>query len=622
MTPALEHVFQSVAASSWRSAVLVVLLFIIRWSLTKYLSRQVLALFWLGIALVALAPFAVVPAAWSPFNYTQVARLEEPLTKSSESVAVPPALIATTPRVELVRLVVLEEKVGLERRHFTWVGVLWLVGVGCMLLWQGGAVWNLRRSLRGLKPTDDRRLLDALESARRELAVADTLPIYATDLVATPALCGIWRPCLLFPSRFADGLDKEELRFVMLHELGHWRRRDLWLLTVLQLARAVHWFNPALWLALRFARQDCELACDEFVLGRSGGRDGMAYGETLLKVLGRARRSAPLPSGISIVENKRQLLKRFAMIMTYRPVGFFRAACGVLLLGGFAAVGLTEEKAPASASKSPAPLQSMPGFARTPEQIAEGQKRLAEVLKWEANVKLELRAVGEVGGVPVALIDVEGEPMMAATDSGGIMGLRIGEINVAAKTATIVNRAGEKRVLSLTDPRPIEFPKIEAKWFLTPEAIAQRQTNRRDESLPSPVAEAWPRLNREAKEEILLSYLKRGTVLGVRTKPPDGISTQTGFLFSQQQRQVMLEHLRERREKFLASLTPEQRAEYGDGASMVIRFTDPPDQIEKQRVKAQEIEERRKKVIASLTPAQKALYAEMTGQTPGRPSAP
>ena len=61
MMTGLEQTFQAMAAGSWRAAILVALLCALRWLVGKYLSRQVLALFWVGIALVALAPFAVVP---------------------------------------------------------------------------------------------------------------------------------------------------------------------------------------------------------------------------------------------------------------------------------------------------------------------------------------------------------------------------------------------------------------------------------------------------------------------------------------------------------------------------------------------------------------------------------
>ncbi|HRG55706.1 MAG TPA: hypothetical protein PLG56_06685, partial [Lacunisphaera sp.] len=173
-------------AGSWRAAILVALLCALRWLVGKYLSRQVLALFWVGIALVALAPFAVVPAGWSPFNYTRVASVSHPRSAPVEPVVLPAAetrAVVAAP-AETVRLVVLEQPVHLEQRDFTRAGVLWLAGAGFMLLWQFAAVWNLRRHLRRLVPSDDPRLLGALAGARRELGLTSTLPVHVTLGVA------------------------------------------------------------------------------------------------------------------------------------------------------------------------------------------------------------------------------------------------------------------------------------------------------------------------------------------------------------------------------------------------------------------------------------------------------
>src|SRR5207248_1350345 len=93
----------------------------------------------------------------------------------------------------------------------------------------------------------------------------------------------------LLPPGLAAQLTADELRHVVRHELGHWRRRDLLAQALLQTAVAVHWFNPLAWVAARLARADCELACDEFVLRRESPTGASAYGATLLKVLGVVR---------------------------------------------------------------------------------------------------------------------------------------------------------------------------------------------------------------------------------------------------------------------------------------------------------------------------------------------
>jgi hypothetical protein len=164
-----------------------------------------------------------------------------------------------------------------------------------------------------------------------------------TNAVDAPGLCGWFRPRLLIPPGFAAKLTDDELRWVVRHELGHWRRRDLVAQRLMQAAVVVHWFNPFVWLAARLARVDCELACDEFVLRRPAAGGGEAYGATLLKVLGVVReRRRPL-AVVGILETRRQLTERIRLIAGHRRASFGGVMGGVLVIAVVAAVSGTRE---------------------------------------------------------------------------------------------------------------------------------------------------------------------------------------------------------------------------------------------------------------------------------------
>lgn len=78
-----------------------------------------------------------------------------------------------------------------------------------------------------------------------------------------PMMTGLFRPTVLLPD---PPPAENSLPFVLLHELTHFRRRDIWYKTLLLLAAALHWFNPLVWLMLRAAEGDLECSCDSDVL--------------------------------------------------------------------------------------------------------------------------------------------------------------------------------------------------------------------------------------------------------------------------------------------------------------------------------------------------------------------
>ena len=94
-----------------------------------------------------------------------------------------------------------------------------------------------------------------------------------------PMMTGLFRPTVLLPDPPPEG---ETLAFVLLHELTHFRRRDIWYKTLLLLAAAVHWFNPLVWLMLRAAEGDLERACDADVVRGLPQEDRARYGQVIL----------------------------------------------------------------------------------------------------------------------------------------------------------------------------------------------------------------------------------------------------------------------------------------------------------------------------------------------------
>jgi hypothetical protein len=115
-----------------------------------------------------------------------------------------------------------------------------------------------------------------------------------------------------------------ELRCVLLHEIGHIRRGDLLWQWIFQIARAVHWFNPLVWVAGYVARGDAEMACDEWVLAKGRGMDSGIYGEAILRAarrIGMSRVSSAAHAGMA--ESRRGLSRRIRHLAGVRARGLW-----------------------------------------------------------------------------------------------------------------------------------------------------------------------------------------------------------------------------------------------------------------------------------------------------------
>jgi len=134
--------------------------------------------------------------------------------------------------------------------------------------------------------------------------------------VSSPFLCGYFQPAIVLPASHPKDLTMDQLRYVLLHELTHWKRRDVLVGYAQALAQALFWFHPLVWFANGRIRFERENACDEAVLGKPV-TEPRAYADTLLKVLLVARgRSSAVPGFLGIFERSTQLRERLEQIMT------------------------------------------------------------------------------------------------------------------------------------------------------------------------------------------------------------------------------------------------------------------------------------------------------------------
>ena len=115
--------------------------------------------------------------------------------------------------------------------------------------------------------------------------------VLESSRVHTPLSAGVFRPVIVLPAGFAER-HGTRARYALLHELTHIRRLDPALKIGLLLTACLFWFNPFVWLMLRAASQDMELACDEAVMARLR-QSGKTRYLTLLIDVARGRAQSP-----------------------------------------------------------------------------------------------------------------------------------------------------------------------------------------------------------------------------------------------------------------------------------------------------------------------------------------
>jgi beta-lactamase regulating signal transducer with metallopeptidase domain len=177
----------------------------------------------------------------------------------------------------------------------TWHGIfllVWLVGAAGMASLLLGRAISARRLVAGAREGNN-LMRGGLWYCRACMGVKGAVRLKVSEKISNPVVLGLVRPVILVPHNLAPTLGSRHLRSVLLNELAHVRRGDLWVNFLQTALQVVYFYNPVLWVANGVIRRVREQAVDETVVAAMGDK-AQWYPETRANVskLGGRRASS------------------------------------------------------------------------------------------------------------------------------------------------------------------------------------------------------------------------------------------------------------------------------------------------------------------------------------------
>lgn len=159
------------------------------------------------------------------------------------------------------------------------IAALWFLGALVVLLRLAIGTWRVNQLAREGSRVEDGVWLSLAQRLANRLGVSRPLTLLRGERLAVPVTWGIVYPAVLLPED-ADQWTEERRRFVLVHEMAHVKRFDALTQLIAQVAIALFWFDPLVWIAAHQMRVEREHACDDYVL-RDGTAPSLYAGELL-----------------------------------------------------------------------------------------------------------------------------------------------------------------------------------------------------------------------------------------------------------------------------------------------------------------------------------------------------
>ncbi len=162
--------------------------------------------------------------------------------------------------------------------------IVWLIGLFIFTSTYIIGNIKLKHTIRNLENLQDSRMKIILIKCKNKLNINKKVEIKLQNFNMSPCIHGIIRPKILISKDFIKQ-DNDTIKNVFMHELSHYKRKDMITNYFLLIITAIHWFNPIIYRVFKKIRQEMELATDEIALNRMNKDEKKRYGLTLINLL-------------------------------------------------------------------------------------------------------------------------------------------------------------------------------------------------------------------------------------------------------------------------------------------------------------------------------------------------
>ncbi len=244
---------------------------------------------------------------------------------------------------------------------FVWLALALILFIRKITIYQG----FIQYIRAGNKEVSDIKTLNLLSECAEKLNIKARVELCRNTMISSPIMIGFLRPNIILP---AVKLEDEALSFIFMHELHHYKQRDMFYKWLIQFVICIHWFNPFVYLLEKEVNKASELSCDEAVIALLDDNAKHAYGDTLISFLRFNQTSKGTLASVTLTEGAEQLKERLGAIMYFRrktkAIGILSGILtGCIILGAAfipvysvtAAIDSTVAKTSSSASKLPVP---------------------------------------------------------------------------------------------------------------------------------------------------------------------------------------------------------------------------------------------------------------------------
>lgn len=155
--------------------------------------------------------------------------------------------------------------------HFSVLFLISLLGSFLILVQKSLSYISFIKLIKEIRPIEYIRV--------KKYKKVKKIPILKVDSIEDPFIVGIKNPYIIIPN-----IDEETKKIVLLHEVGHYIKRDLFLKCFFEILCLLYWWNPLVYIVRYYFSNILEIRNDLIVCNELSEIEKIHYVEILLKM--------------------------------------------------------------------------------------------------------------------------------------------------------------------------------------------------------------------------------------------------------------------------------------------------------------------------------------------------
>lgn len=215
------------------------------------------------------------------------------------------------------------------------IPTIWMIGtVTFVLMFIRGVVQISKKSKK--RTFTEERINNILENCKEQLNINKKISVVLQSKGKT-SIFGLFNPVILLSENILQE-NNDTIKYIFLHELAHYKRKDLIFNYILLLTLSIHWFNPIVWFIFMRVREDIELGADELAIEKLNKQEKKEYGLVLINLLQNINQVSYTANMLCISDTEKNMERRILMIKGKNRNKILSAIVVILLIGIIAGI--------------------------------------------------------------------------------------------------------------------------------------------------------------------------------------------------------------------------------------------------------------------------------------------